>query len=76
MKPPTAYARGILHFFGVIRRSTFLRSPSVGGSPLRIHPWAYAHDLLRRRIKKGSRRGLIQIESITSYANLLMPNDR
>ncbi len=65
MKPPRAYARGILHFFGPIRRSTLLaysaeaaasaakagRSPSFGGSPLRIHPWAYAHGLLRRRIK-------------------------
>ncbi len=30
MKPPRAYARGILHFFGAIRRSTFLRSPSFG----------------------------------------------
>jgi len=43
-KPPRAYARGILHFFGAIRRSTFLaysaeavssaakagRSPSFG----------------------------------------------
>ncbi len=30
MKPPRAYARGILHFFGAIRRSTLLRSPSFG----------------------------------------------
>ena len=66
MKPPRAYARGILHFFGAIRRSTLLaysaeaaasaakagRSPSFGGSPLRIHSWSYAHGLLRRRIKK------------------------
>ncbi len=51
MKPPRAYTRGILHFFGAIRRSTLLRSPSFGGSPLGIHPWAYAHGLLRRRIK-------------------------
>ncbi len=52
MKPPRAYARGILHFFGAIRRSTLLRSPSFGGSPLRIHLWTYVHGLLRRRIKK------------------------
>ncbi|MCH7913023.1 MAG: hypothetical protein IH856_08305 [Deltaproteobacteria bacterium] len=65
MKPPRAYARGILHFFGAIRRSTLLaysaeaaasaakagRSPSFGGSSLHIHPWIYVHDLLRRRIK-------------------------
>ncbi len=50
MKPPRAYARGILHFFGVTRRSTLLRSPSFGGSPLRIYPWTYVHGLLRRRI--------------------------
>jgi len=38
MKPPRAYARGILHFSGEIRRSTLLRSPSFGGSaPAFIH---------------------------------------
>ena len=56
MKPPRAYARGILHFFGAIRRSTLLRSPSFGGSPLRIHPWTYVHGLLRRRIKCSAER--------------------
>jgi len=50
MKPPRAHARGILHFFGEIRRSTLLRSSSFGGSYLRIHPRAYARGLLRRRI--------------------------
>ncbi len=53
MKPPRAYARGILHFFGAIRRSTLLRSPSFGRSPLRIHPWTHVHGLLRRRIKRS-----------------------
>ena len=38
MKPLRADSRGILHFFG--------------GSTLRNHPWAYAHGLLRRRIKQ------------------------
>ncbi len=47
MKPPRAYARGILHFFCAIRRSTFLRSPSFGGSPLAhssmdLRPWSSA----------------------------------
>lgn len=51
MKPPRAYARGILHFFGGIRRSTLLRSSSFGGSNLRIHPRPYSRGLLRRRIK-------------------------
>ncbi len=78
MKPPRAYARGILaysaevasatkagHFFGGIRRSTLLaysaeaaasaakagRSPSFGGSAVRIHPRLYSRGLLRRRIK-------------------------
>ncbi len=55
MKPPRAYARGILHFFGAIRRSTLLRSPSFGGSPLRSHPWTYVHGLLRRRISLSCR---------------------
>ncbi len=32
MKPPRAYARGILHFFGAIRRSTLLRLPCGVGS--------------------------------------------
>ncbi len=50
MKPPWVYTRGILHFFGGIRRSTLLRSLSFGGSDRRIHPWADAHGLLRRRI--------------------------
>jgi hypothetical protein len=53
MKPPRAYARGILHFFGAIRQSTLLRSPSFGRSPLRIHPWTHVHGLLRRRIKRS-----------------------
>ncbi len=52
MKPPRVYTRGILPFFGGIRRSTLLRSWSFGGSDRRIHPWAYAHGLLRRRIKQ------------------------
>ncbi len=38
MKPPRAYARGILHFFSEIRRSTLLRSSSFGGSAPRIDP--------------------------------------
>jgi hypothetical protein len=42
MKRPMAYAHGILHFFGVIRRNTPLRSLSFGGSDRRIHPWASA----------------------------------
>jgi len=46
MKPPRAY----LHFFGGIRRSTLLRSSSFRVPTIRIHPWAYAHGLLRRRI--------------------------
>jgi hypothetical protein len=41
MKPPRADARGILHFFGGIHRSTRLRSASFGGSTPRIHAWAY-----------------------------------
>ncbi len=52
MKHLRADARSILHFFGGIRRSTRLRSASFGGSTLRIHLWAYAHALLRRRIEK------------------------
>ena len=42
MKPPRAYARGILHFFGEIRRSTLLSPPAggFGGSARRIHPLA------------------------------------
>ncbi len=65
MKPPRAYARGILHFFGGIRRSTLLRSSSFGGSALRIahsavaaataakagHPRAYARGLLAKADK-------------------------
>ena len=38
MKLPRVYTRGILHFFGGIRRSTRLRSTSFGASTLRIHP--------------------------------------
>ncbi len=64
MKPPRVYTRGILPFFGGIRRSTLLaysaeaaakagRSSSFGGSDRRIHPWAYAHGLLRRRMNMG-----------------------
>ena len=34
MKPPRAYARDILHFFGEIRRSTLLRLPRGVGSHL------------------------------------------
>ena len=41
MKPPRAYARRILHFFGEIRRSTLLRSSSFEGSARRIHPRPY-----------------------------------
>ncbi len=54
MKPPRADARGILPFFGGIRRSTRLCSASFGGSTLRMYPWAYAHDLLQRRIKHAA----------------------
>ena len=64
MKPPRVYTRGILPFFGGIRRSTLVaysaeaaasaakagRSANIGGSDRRIHPWAYAHVPLRRRI--------------------------
>ena len=46
MKPPRAYARGIIHFFGGIRRSTLLRSPSFGGSTshssMGLRPWSSA----------------------------------
>ncbi|MCZ6562652.1 MAG: hypothetical protein O6948_07005 [Deltaproteobacteria bacterium] len=67
MKPPRAYAGGILYLFGAIRRSTLLgysaeaaakagRAPSFGGSTLRIHPWTYAHGLLRRRRKPDLRK--------------------
>ncbi len=52
MKPPRAYAPGILHFFGEIRRSTLLRSLRFGGSAPRIHPRTYGRCLLRRRINK------------------------
>jgi len=43
-------------FHGASRASAFadrsrLWPTKVGGSDHRIHPWAYAHDLLRRRIK-------------------------
>ncbi len=55
MKPPRAYACGILHFFGGIRRSTYLaysaeaaasaakagRHSGYGRSDRRIHPRAY-----------------------------------
>ena len=64
MKPPRAHARGILHFFGGIRRSTRLAYSAEAaasaakagrqgycGSNLRIHPRAYTRGLLRRRIK-------------------------
>ena len=54
MKHRRADARSILHFFGGIHRSTHLRSASFAGSTLRIHRWAYAHALLRRRIEKCS----------------------
>ncbi len=50
MKPPRAAARGTLHLFGGIRRSTRLRSVSFGGSTKRIHPWAYAYGRRRRWI--------------------------
>ncbi len=52
MKLPRAYAPGILHFFGGIRRSTPLRSSSFGGSTARIPPRPDGRGLLRRRIKK------------------------
>ena len=48
-----AYARGILNFFGGIRRSTLLRSPSFGGSTLCIHPRPDGRGLMRRRINQG-----------------------
>ncbi len=64
MKPPRIYPRGFLPFIGGIRRSTLLaysveaaasaakagRSANIGGSNRRIHPWAFAHVPLRRRI--------------------------
>jgi len=40
MQPPRVYTRGILHFFGGIRRSTCLRQ-GYGRSDHRIHPRAY-----------------------------------
>jgi len=50
MKLPRACARGILHFFGGIRRSTLLRSPTFGQSTLGIHPRPHGRGILRRRI--------------------------
>ena len=49
MKPPRIYTRGILYFFGEIRRSTLLRSWRFGGSVMRNHPRAYAeiHRILK-----------------------------
>jgi hypothetical protein len=53
MKPPWAYARGILHFFSAIRRSTLLRSApwsrfSLGGSRLDRGAYSTGRAELRR----------------------------
>jgi len=50
MKPPRVYTHGILHLFGEIRRSSYLRQ-GYGRSDHRIHPRTYIRGLLRRRIK-------------------------
>jgi len=44
MKPPRAYARGILHFFGEIRRSTLLAySAEAAASATKAgRPWSSA----------------------------------
>jgi len=83
MKPPRADTRGILPFFGGICRSTLLRSSTfadrswlwptkVGGSDRRIHPWAYAHGLLRRRIKGRLEPGLSACQELLENRSMQM----